>query len=116
MVIPSSFPDHELRVGDIARELGFTSVSLSHQIIAMQKYVPRSHTGLFEDTHCDDSNAWFDLACTDAYLTPCLKRYINTFSDAFEKDKLNQLNVLFMQSDGGLTPVEKYGEQSDHYF
>jgi 5-oxoprolinase (ATP-hydrolysing) len=48
------------------------------------------------------------IACTDAYLTPCLKRYIDTFSNAFEKDKLNQLNVLFMQSDGGLTPVEKY--------
>lgn len=48
------------------------------------------------------------IACTDAYLTPCLKRYIDTFSSAFEKDKLNQLNVLFMQSDGGLTSVEKY--------
>ena len=43
-----SFPDHELRVGEIAREMGFTNVSLSHQIIAMQKYVPRAHTGLFE--------------------------------------------------------------------
>ena len=47
------------------------------------------------------------LACTDAYLTPCLRRYIETFSSAFEKKKLDQLNVLFMQSDGGLTPVEK---------
>ena len=71
--------------------MGFTNVSLSHQIIAMQKYVPRSHT-----------------ACTDAYLTPCLKRYIETFSNAFEKKKLDHLNVLFMQSDGGLTPVEKF--------
>jgi hypothetical protein len=26
--------------------MGFTNVSLSHQIIAMQKYVPRAHTGL----------------------------------------------------------------------
>jgi N-methylhydantoinase A/oxoprolinase/acetone carboxylase beta subunit len=40
-----SFPDHELRVGEIARDMGFTNVSLSHQIIAMQKYVPRAHTG-----------------------------------------------------------------------
>ncbi|CAF1450520.1 unnamed protein product [Adineta steineri] len=85
------FPDHELRVGEIARDMGFTNVSLSHQIIAMQKYVPRAHT-----------------ACTDAYLTPCLKRYIDTFSSAFEKNKLDELNVLFMQSDGGLTPVEKF--------
>ncbi|CAF0933153.1 unnamed protein product [Rotaria sordida] len=85
------FPDHELRVGEIARDMGFTNISLSHQIIAMQKYVPRAHT-----------------ACTDAYLTPCLKRYIDTFTNAFEKDKLNELNVLFMQSDGGLTSVEKF--------
>ncbi|CAF3337079.1 unnamed protein product, partial [Rotaria sp. Silwood2] len=85
------FPDHELHVGEIARDMGFTNISLSHQIIAMQKYVPRAHT-----------------ACTDAYLTPCLKRYIDTFTNAFEKDKLNELNVLFMQSDGGLTPVEKF--------
>lgn len=47
------------------------------------------------------------VACTDAYLTPCLKRYIDTFESAFEKEKLNELNVLFMQSDGGLTPVDK---------
>ncbi|CAM2705572.1 unnamed protein product [Rotaria socialis] len=85
------FPDHELRVGEIARDMGFTNVSLSHQIIAMQKYVPRAHT-----------------ACTDAYLTPCLKLYIDTFSNAFERSKLHGLNVLFMQSDGGLTSVEKF--------
>ncbi|CAF0887500.1 unnamed protein product [Adineta ricciae] len=85
------FPDHELHVGTIAHDMGFTNISLSHQIIAMQKYVPRAHT-----------------ACTDAYLTPCLKRYIDTFSNAFKKGKLDDLNVLFMQSDGGLTPVEKF--------
>ncbi|CAF1096220.1 unnamed protein product [Rotaria sp. Silwood1] len=85
------FPDHELRIGEIAHEMGFTNVSLSHQIIAMQKYVPRAHT-----------------ASIDAYLTPCLKRYIDTFTNAFEKDKLHKLNVLFMQSDGGLTSVEKF--------
>ncbi|CAF4974038.1 unnamed protein product [Rotaria sp. Silwood1] len=87
----NSFPDHELRVGEIACDMGFTNISLSHKIIAMQRYVPRAHT-----------------ACTDAYLTPCLKRYIDTFTNAFEKDKLNELNVLFMQSDGGLTSVEKF--------
>jgi hypothetical protein len=30
--------------------MGFTNVSLSHQIIAMQKYVPRAHTGFFWKT------------------------------------------------------------------
>lgn len=41
----SSFGDHEIRIGEIAHEMGFKNISLSHQIIAMQKYVPRSHTG-----------------------------------------------------------------------
>ncbi|CAF4613867.1 unnamed protein product, partial [Rotaria socialis] len=44
------FPDHELRVGEIARDMGFTNVSLSHQIIAMQKYVPRAHTGFLTNS------------------------------------------------------------------
>jgi 5-oxoprolinase (ATP-hydrolysing) len=88
--------------------MGFTNVSLSHQIIAMQKYVPRAHTGFDLINQLNIELFFFFLACTDAYLTPCLKRYIDTFSNAFEKDKLNELNVLFMQSDGGLTPVEKY--------
>jgi N-methylhydantoinase A/oxoprolinase/acetone carboxylase beta subunit len=61
-------------------------------------------------------NSQFLLACTDAYLTPCLKRYIDTFSNAFETNKLNELNVLFMQSDGGLTPVEKYECKEKDFF
>lgn len=55
------------------------------------------------------------VACTDAYLTPCLKRYIDTFESAFEKEKLNELNVLFMQSDGGLTPVDKYTKKKSNF-
>ncbi len=67
---------------------------MSHELIQVKRF--------FNQLNID-----FLLACTDAYLTPCLKRYIDTFSNAFEKNKLNELNVLFMQSDGGLTPVEK---------
>ncbi len=74
----------------------------------MQKYVPRAHTGFVQKKDFHRFDIYFLLACTDAYLTPCLRRYIDTFSNAFEKTKLNELNVLFMQSDGGLTPVEKY--------
>jgi hypothetical protein len=68
--------------------------NMSHELIQVKRF--------FNQLNID-----FLLACTDAYLTPCLKRYIDTFSNAFEKNKLNELNVLFMQSDGGLTPVEK---------
>lgn len=46
-------------------------------------------------------------ACADAYLTPHIHRYISGFASGF-KEGLKNLNVLFMQSDGGLTPVDQF--------
>lgn len=46
-------------------------------------------------------------ACADAYLTPHVKKYVRGFSAGF-KDKLQGAKVLFMQSDGGLTPMNKF--------
>lgn len=68
---------------------GFTQISLSHEIMPMVKLVARGFT-----------------ACVDAYLTPHIKRYISGFSEGFS-DNLKSTNVLFMQSDGGLTPMTK---------
>ncbi|XP_042898773.1 5-oxoprolinase [Parasteatoda tepidariorum] len=84
------FPDHEQYVGRIAKEMGFDHVSLSSEVMPMVKIVPRGHT-----------------ACVDAYLTPCIKRYVTNFSNGFE-NKLENVNVLFMQSDGGLTPMNLF--------
>lgn len=38
------FPDHELAVGALCREIGFAQVSLSHQVMPMVKMVPRGYT------------------------------------------------------------------------
>lgn len=46
-------------------------------------------------------------ACADAYLTPKIKTYIENFSKGFSHME-NQTKVLFMQSDGGLTPTHKF--------
>lgn len=46
-------------------------------------------------------------ACVDAYLTPHIRRYLSGFAEGFS-DKLENTNVLFMQSDGGLTPMNRY--------
>lgn len=81
---------HELEVGKIAKELGFKHVSLSHEVMPMVRLVPRGFT-----------------ACADAYLTPHVKRYVNSFSSGF-KDNLAGTKVLFMQSDGGLTPMDNF--------
>ena len=46
-------------------------------------------------------------ACADAYLTPAIKQYLAGFSSGF-KHNLAGCNVLFMQSDGGLTPMQSF--------
>nr|XP_031842230.1 5-oxoprolinase [Nomia melanderi] len=84
------FAGHEVRVGELAREAGFPQVSLSHEVMPMTRIVPRGFT-----------------ACADAYLTPHIKQYLEGFSSGF-KDKLKGVNVLFMQSDGGLTPMNSF--------
>lgn len=82
------YKNHEERVGAIAREMGFSHVSLSSLVIPMVKAVPRGFT-----------------ASSDAYLTPHIKAYLKGFCSGF-KDQLRGVNVLFMQSDGGLTRMD----------
>lgn len=83
-----TFKEHELLVGQCATELGFQHVSLSSDVMPMVRIVPRGFT-----------------ACVDAYLTPCIKNYVKSFACGF-KDNIKDVTVLFMQSDGGLTPME----------
>lgn len=81
---------HEQQVGKLAQKLGFQHVSLSSEVMPMVRMVPRGYT-----------------ACADAYLTPCIKRYLTGFRTGF-KDELRDVSVLFMQSDGGLTPMKMF--------
>lgn len=83
-------PDHELRIGEIAKELGFSHITLSHQAMPMCRLVARGYT-----------------ACAEAYLTPHVERYLESFRAGF-KEQLNGVDVLFMQSDGGLTKMENF--------
>ena len=97
-----TFPDHERLVGKLASQIGFTQISLSHEVMPMVKIVPRGYT-----------------TCADAYLTPHIIRYVKSFCSGFEggltntKDNNNNTSshtpkLLFMQSDGGLTPVDYF--------
>ncbi|XP_045540386.1 5-oxoprolinase [Papilio machaon] len=85
-----TYHDHEVKVGKIATELGFKQVSLSHSVTSMVRVVPRGFT-----------------ACADAYLTPHIREYVKGFADGFT-NRLKGSNVLFMQSDGGLTPMNLF--------
>lgn len=79
-------PQHELIVSEIAREIGFSQVSLSSQVSPLMKLVPRG-----------------DTTALDAYLTPVLQEYIAGLGQA-----LPQAELLFMRSDGGLAIAEEF--------
>ncbi|KAK2782477.1 hypothetical protein FQN52_000910 [Onygenales sp. PD_12] len=96
-----TFPDHEALVGKLARQIGFSHVSLSHELMPMIKLVPRATS-----------------ACADAYLTPTIRRYISGFQAGFEgglgthsvkKEQGSKgARCEFMQSDGGLVDVDNF--------
>lgn len=92
IVLAHSFacPEHEIRIGQIANELGFSQITLSHQAMPMIRLVNRGYT-----------------ACAEAYLTPHVERYLASFTAGF-KDQMKGVDVLFMQSDGGLTNMENF--------
>lgn len=84
------FPVHEEAIGRVAQSMGFEHVTLSSHAMPMVKAVPRGFT-----------------ACADAYLTPAIRRYVDGFRSGFDSG-LSRVPVLFMQSDGGLTSVDKF--------
>ncbi|KAL8491356.1 hypothetical protein ACS0TY_023114 [Phlomoides rotata] len=85
-----TYPHHEISVEKLAMSLGFKHVSISSALTPMVRAVPRGLT-----------------ACVDAYLTPVIKEYLKGFISKFD-DGLGKLNVLFMQSDGGLAPESRF--------
>lgn len=85
-----AWPDHERRVGEIAQSIGFTQVSLSHQVMPTVKMVARG-----------------DTTTVDAYLTPHIQRYLNSFRAGFT-DQLAATQLLFMQSHGGLIDASQF--------
>ncbi len=85
-----AFPEHERQIGVIAREIGFEQISLSHEVMPMVKMVARG-----------------DTTTVDAYLTPHIRNYLQSFCSGFS-DNLEKTQLLFMQSDGGLTDSGKF--------
>jgi 5-oxoprolinase (ATP-hydrolysing) len=83
-------PEHERQVGDVARQLGFCQVSLSHQVMPTVRLVPRG-----------------DTTVVDAYLTPKIQQYVESFCDGFS-DRLAETELRFMTSDGGLATAERF--------
>ncbi|PZO33404.1 MAG: 5-oxoprolinase, partial [Shackletoniella antarctica] len=85
------YPAHERRLGELARQVGFTQVSLSHQVSPLIKLVSRG-----------------DTTVVDAYLSPILRRYVDRVAEQLMPSSeaplaVSQTKLMFMQSNGGLT-------------
>lgn len=81
------FTGHETRLAEIAREVGFEQVSVSHEVGALIKLIGRG-----------------DTTVADAYLSPILRAYVERVgADLGEATPLQ-----FMQSSGGLTAADAF--------
>ena len=78
--------EHEERIAQWAREQGFTQISVSHRTSPLMRIVGRG-----------------DTTVVDAYLSPILRRYVNQVAS-----ELDQVRLMFMQSNGGLTSAHQF--------
>ncbi|HEY0052452.1 MAG TPA: hydantoinase/oxoprolinase family protein, partial [Caulobacteraceae bacterium] len=78
---------HERRLAEIAREVGFTQVSVSGEVAPVIKLIGRG-----------------DTTVADAYLSPVLGRYVDQVTGALGEPA----RVLFMQSSGGLVEAARF--------
>ncbi|MBB3064268.1 hydantoinase B/oxoprolinase family protein [Limibacillus halophilus] len=79
-------PVHETQVAEIAARIGFTQITVSADASPLMKLVGRA-----------------DTAVADAYLSPILRRYVALVSDALDAKSGGCEQLLFMQSNGGLS-------------
>jgi 5-oxoprolinase (ATP-hydrolysing) len=116
------YPAHEKEVATIAHTIGFTQVSVSHEVTPLMKLVSRG-----------------DTTVVDAYLSPILRRYVDRVGSQLNVDKLQDegdqeldvdrlqavgiaqttlqptnvqlsasVTLMFMQSNGGLTDAGQF--------
>ena len=81
------FPEHEQQIAEIARQLGFTQISVSHEVAPLIKLVGRG-----------------DTTVVDAYLSPILRRYVDRVANRLPAGT----KLQFMQSNGGLTDASAF--------
>src|SRR4051812_34687577 len=84
------YPAHEKQVAALAREMGFTQVSVSHEVSPLIKLVGRG-----------------DTTVVDAYLSPILRRYVARVDNDLDA-KRSAARLMFMMSSGGLTAAELF--------
>jgi 5-oxoprolinase (ATP-hydrolysing) len=81
------YPEHETRLAAIAAELGFTQLSVSHEVAPLIKLVGRG-----------------DTTVVDAFLSPVLRRYVERVAAGLPETT----DLHFMQSNGGLAEASAF--------
>jgi 5-oxoprolinase (ATP-hydrolysing) len=86
------YADHEKAVAELARDIGFTQVSVSHEASPLMKLVGRG-----------------DTTVVDAYLSPILRRYVEQVESELGAGGASRSpRLMFMQSSGGLTAAHLF--------
>ncbi|MEG3848160.1 hydantoinase B/oxoprolinase family protein [Microcoleus sp. herbarium19] len=95
------YSQHEQQVAEIAREIGFTQISVSHEVSPLMKLVSRG-----------------DTAVVDAYLSPILRRYVAQITNQLSVGAVPPCppssspcpppKLMFMQSNGGLVDAAQF--------
>ncbi|MEG4579852.1 hydantoinase B/oxoprolinase family protein [Microcoleus sp. MON1_C5] len=94
------YSEHEKQVAKIAREIGFTQISVSHEVSPLMKLVSRG-----------------DTAVVDAYLSPILRRYVEQVTSQLSPvgavspcppSPCPPPKLMFMQSNGGLVDAAQF--------
>ncbi|TWT61926.1 hydantoinase B/oxoprolinase family protein [Rubinisphaera italica] len=80
-------PAHEQQLGSLARELGFTEISLSHEVSPAIGLIARGDTTL-----------------VNAYLNPVLRTYLDSI-----RASLPGSTIKLMSSSGGLVSADHFG-------
>lgn len=82
------FTEHERAIARIASDVGFSDISVSHEVAPLIKIVSRGDTTL-----------------VDAYLNPVLRSYASRIA---EKTQSTQLDLRCMTSSGGLVSLDAF--------
>ncbi|RWB60762.1 hydantoinase B/oxoprolinase family protein [Mesorhizobium sp.] len=81
------YPDHEKAVAKVCRKIGFSQISVSHEVSPLIKLVGRG-----------------DTTVVDAYLSPILSRYVQRIAGELGPGP----RLMFMMSSGGLTAADMF--------
>jgi 5-oxoprolinase (ATP-hydrolysing) len=85
------YPEHERLLAELAREIGFTQISVSHLVSPLMKLVSRG-----------------DTTVVDAYLSPILRRYVDLVAGELAGSAEGGTRLMFMQSNGGLVDARRF--------